>query len=360
MSASPGFILILDRDLPATQRNRIKRRLESLGATVQFVSGGTHPVLEVFGDTLAISTLRPETWSGVARRVEFASPHPHVAWGAGRAALDDPTGAETARRPTVVALGGEGGTRRVEVGPESFTIMAGPCAVEEPEATVALARTLSEFGVEVFRAGIDKPRTSPYAFQGLGSVGLEALRSVREEVGLPVVTEILDVRHLGPLSEAVDLLQVGARNMQNFTLLEELGRCRVPVLLKRAYSATVREFLLAAEYILSGGNDAVILCERGLRSAAASEGVVLDIGAVAELRRTTHLPVILDPSHGGAKAYRVPTLAAAATASGCDGLLIEVHSDPEIALSDGQQALDVETFRVTLARVRAIRQALRD
>lgn len=363
MSDAPGFILILERGLPPTQRNRIRRRLEALGATVQFVSGGVHPVLEVFGDTISISTLKPEIWPGVVKRVELTSPHPHAAWGLGRG---EGATADSPMLPTVVTIprpggGGESASDDpgfIEIGPGALTVLAGPCAVEDPEATLSLAHELAGLGVEVFRAGAFKPRTSPYAFQGAGDAGLEVLKAVREEVGLAVVTEILEIGQLDKLSEAADILQVGARNMHNFTLLKELGQCRMPILLKRGFAATVSEFLLAAEYILAGGNESVILCERGLRLAAGSEGVVLDLGAIPELRRATHLPIVVDPSHGGGRAYRVPALARAAVAAGADGILIEVHADPASALSDGQQALDLTTFQVTLAELAAMRQAL--
>ena len=215
------------------------------------------------------------------------------------------------------------------MGGGGFAIIAGPCAVEEEERTLRLAASVASSGAQLFRGGAFKPRTSPYAFQGMGEKGLKILERAREETGLGIVTEILDPRDVEKVSESADLLQVGSRNMHNYSLLKELGQIRAPILLKRGFSSTSEELMLAAEYILSGGNTNVILCERGIRCAAASRQVVLDLGIVPELKKKTHLPVVVDPSHGSAEAYRVPALAKAAVAAGADGLLVEVHDQPE-------------------------------
>jgi 3-deoxy-7-phosphoheptulonate synthase len=222
--------------------------------------------------------------------------------------------------------------------------MAGPCAVENENQLLATARGVKAGGARILRGGAFKPRTSPYCFQGLKEEGLRLLDLARAETGLPVVTEVMDARHLPMVLAVADILQVGSRNMQNFTLLEEVGKCRVPVLLKRGMSATLEEYLQAAEYVLKGGNDRVILCERGIRTFEPSTRNTLDLNAIPMLKRYTHLPVIVDPSHGTGHAWMVSRMAAAAVAAGADGLLVEVHCDPSSALSDGAHSLTLEAF----------------
>ncbi|MGW4381390.1 3-deoxy-7-phosphoheptulonate synthase [Kitasatospora sp. NPDC004531] len=242
------------------------------------------------------------------------------------------------------AGGGEPGTVRlgdVEIGPGGFTVIAGPCSVESPEQMLEIADAVREAGCHALRGGAFKPRSSPYAFQGLGREGLELLAKARAETGLPVVTEILDARDVDLVADHVDMLQVGARNMQNFTLLRELGRLRRPVLLKRGLSATVEETLLAAEYVLAGGNDQVVLCERGIRTFETGYRFTLDLGAVTLFKERSHLPVIVDPSHAAGETHRVVPLALAAAAVGADGIIVESHHDPASALCDGKQALPV-------------------
>jgi 3-deoxy-7-phosphoheptulonate synthase len=241
-----------------------------------------------------------------------------------------------------------------EVGGKRLAIMAGPCSVENEEQLLETAREVKKSGADFLRGGAFKPRTSPYAFQGLREKGLQILSAVKGETGLGVVTEVMDARHLDAVSEVADILQVGSRNMQNFTLLDELGTCRMPVLLKRGMSATLEELLLAAERIAAGGNERVILCERGIRTFETATRNTLDLNAVPYLKRASHLPVIVDPSHGTGHWWMVPPMARAAVAVGCDGLLVEVHPRPEEALSDGFQSLTPKTFERMMSEVRTI------
>jgi 3-deoxy-7-phosphoheptulonate synthase len=253
---------------------------------------------------------------------------------------------------TVISVGG------VDIGGFEVIVFAGPCAVESEEQIVATARAVKAGGARILRGGAFKPRTSPYSFQGLKDEGLGFLALARAETGLPVVTEVMDARHLEKVVACADILQIGSRNMQNFTLLEEVGKCRTPVLLKRGMSATLAEYLLAAEHVMRGGNERVILCERGIRTFEPSTRNTLDLNAVPMLKRLTHLPVIVDPSHGTGLAWMVPRLACAAIAAGADGLLIEVHGDPTSALSDGEQALTFAEFAQMMPEAAAVAAAV--
>ncbi|HEY3384259.1 MAG TPA: 3-deoxy-7-phosphoheptulonate synthase [Vicinamibacterales bacterium] len=248
--------------------------------------------------------------------------------------------------------------RGVDFGGREVVIVAGPCAVESEEQILTTARAVRAAGAKALRGGAFKPRTSPYSFQGLKHEGLALLALARAETGLPVVTEVMDPRHIEIVAAHADILQIGSRNMQNFTLLEEVGRSRHPVLLKRGMSATLTEYLQAAEYLLAAGNDRVILCERGIRTFEPSTRNTLDLNAVPLLHRHTHLPVLVDPSHGTGEAWMVPTLACAAVAAGADGLLIEVHCDPANARSDGAQSLTPEAFARLTRQVAAVAAAL--
>ena len=245
----------------------------------------------------------------------------------------------------------------VPVGGGHFAMIAGPCSVESEEQIVGIARAVKAAGAKLLRGGAFKPRTSPYDFQGLKAQGLELLKIARKETGLPIVTEIMGVEHL-PLFEDVDLIQVGARNMQNFDLLKELGRQPKPILLKRGLASTLKELLMSAEYIMAGGNEQVILCERGIRTFDDYTRNTLDLAVVPMLHELTHLPVIVDPSHATGIARLVPPMALAATAAGADGLIIEVHNDPIHALCDGAQSLRPEEYEALAKRVGAVREVL--
>jgi 3-deoxy-7-phosphoheptulonate synthase len=242
-----------------------------------------------------------------------------------------------------------------KIGKGHFTVIAGPCSVESEEQIVTVAKAVKAAGADLLRGGAFKPRTSPYDFQGLKEEGLKLLETAKQETGLPLVSECMGVDDL-PLFENVDVIQIGARNMQNYELLKAVGRLDKPVLLKRGRANTLREFLLSAEYILSEGNSRVILCERGIRAFDEGSRNTLDLAAISMLHDLTHLPVIVDPSHAAGIAKLVPSMAMAATACGCDGLMIEVHTDPESALSDGMQSLLPEEFADLMDQVRQIRE----
>ena len=259
---------------------------------------------------------------------------------------------ETRARRTTVHVAG------VEIGGPEIVVIAGPCAVESEQQLLSAAVAVRDRGARILRGGAFKPRTSPYSFQGLKEDGLRLLARARAETGLPVVTEVMDARHLELVAEHADCLQIGSRNMQNFTLLEEVGRCRKPVLLKRGMSATIDEYLHAAEYILKGGNEQVVLCERGIRTFEPSTRNTLDLNAVPMLKRRTHLPVLVDPSHGTGHAWMVPALARAAIAVGADGLIVEVHCDPAHALSDGAQSLTPDEFGAMMDELGAVAAAV--
>jgi 3-deoxy-7-phosphoheptulonate synthase len=259
---------------------------------------------------------------------------------------------ETRPEGTVVDVGG------VEIGGQSVVVIAGPCAVESREQLLGTARAVQANGGTILRGGAFKPRTSPYDFQGLRDEGLEILKWVSNETGLPVVTEVMETRAIEKISAYADMLQVGSRHMHSYPLLQEVGRSGKPVLLKRGWCATIDEFLLAAEYILKEGNDQVVLCERGIRTFEPSTRNTLDLNAVPVLKQRTHLPVIVDPSHGTGHWWMVPAMSRAAIAVGADGLLVEVHTNPATALSDGDQSLKPEGFEAMMPGVAAVAEAV--
>ena len=252
---------------------------------------------------------------------------------------------------TVVDCGG------VKLGGGMFQIIAGPCSVESEEQIITVAKAVKAAGATLLRGGAFKPRTSPYAFQGLHGEGIRLLEEAKKETGLPIVTEIMDANHL-PLFENVDVIQVGARNMQNFELLKELGKVNKPILLKRGLANTLQELLMSAEYIMAGGNEQVILCERGIRTFETATRNTLDLSCVPVLHQLTHLPVIIDPSHATGVSRLVKPMSLAAAACGADGLIIEVHNDPKHALCDGAQSLTPEEFADVAARVQAVRSCI--
>ncbi len=253
---------------------------------------------------------------------------------------------------TVIDLG-----NGIKIGDGSLHIMAGPCSVESEEQIVEIAKRVKNAGATILRGGAFKPRTSPYAFQGLKAEGLDLLKTARKETGLPIVTEIMKESHID-MFESVDIIQVGARNMQNFELLKELGKIDKPILLKRGLSATIEEWLMSAEYIMAGGNSKVILCERGIRTYENFTRNTLDVSAIPILKKLSHLPVIVDPSHASGKAWLVEPLAMAAVAAGADGLIIEVHNDPAHALSDGAQSLTPDQFDKVSKKIFDLKSAL--
>ena len=328
------FILTEKNQAEAVQQ-ALRQRLEGTGVTVAHPGG---EVLVLEGETFRLDGESLRLLPGVRAVQRLAEPYPLAAR----------TGHPA---DTVVSVG------KARIG-QDFCLIAGPCAVESPEQVTSIARQVSAAGAQLLRGGAFKPRTSPYTFGGLGAEGLELLCRAGRETGLPVVSEITDPRQLSLFRE-VDVLQVGARNMQNFELLRELGRQEKPVLLKRSFGATVTELLQAAEYILAGGNERVILCERGIRTFETDSRATLDVAGIAALKEQSHLPVLADPSHAAGRRELVAPLALAAAAAGADGLMIEVHDRPEEALSDGRQALTCGEFARLARRVQALTALLR-
>lgn len=300
---------------------------------------GEETVLSIEGVSIAMDDLMARLPEKPVRVIETAKKYQAVC----REAL--PTG-------THVSVGSE------TIGSGNVTLIAGPCALEDRKQAEAVATVLAEEGIRFFRAGVFKPRTSPYSFQGLGEEGLELLKEIKKAFGLFLVSEALDEHCLEKMLPVVDIVQIGSRNMQNFSLLKELGRCGLPVLLKRGMAATLDEFLMAAEYIVTGGNSRVILCERGIRTFGDHSRNTLDLSAVPYLKRETHLPVVVDPSHATGCAFMVRPLARAAVAAGADGIMVEVHPDPTVALSDGPQSIDLAEFRLLVHELKAVSSAV--
>jgi 3-deoxy-7-phosphoheptulonate synthase len=313
--------------------------LENQGVTVDPVYGADLTILGLVGDTSRIDSSRVEANRIVERVVFVAEPfkmankmfHPE---------------------PTVVEVEGR------KIGAGKISVIAGPCSVETEEQIRRIADDVKAAGASFLRGGAFKPRTSPYAFQGLRYDGLRLLQLARQATGLPIVSEIMSPHDIGVFADSVDLIQVGARNMQNFDLLKELGRISKPVLLKRGLSATIEEWLMSAEYLLAGGNRQVVLCERGIRTFENYTRNTLDLSAILAVKKMSHLPVIVDPSHAAGKWWMVPALAKAAVAAGADGLMIEVHNDPARALCDGQQSIKPDGFRALMEELRPIAEAV--
>lgn len=329
------MFILTEKNQAAAVQQALRQRLKDTGVTV------AHPGREVLvleGETFRLDGESLRLLPGVRAVQRLTEPYPLAAR----------TGHP---EDTVVSVG------KARIG-QDFCLIAGPCAVESWEQVTSIARQVSAAGAQLLRGGAFKPRTSPYTFGGLGAEGLELLCRAGRETGLPVVSEITDPRQL-PLFREVDVLQVGARNMQNFELLRELGRQEKPVLLKRSFGATVTELLQAAEYILAGGNERVILCERGIRTFETDSRATLDVAGIAALKEQSHLPVLADPSHAAGRRELVAPLALAAAAAGADGLMIEVHDRPEEALSDGRQALTCGEFARLARRVQALTALLR-
>jgi 3-deoxy-7-phosphoheptulonate synthase len=319
------MLIVMDSVATAEDVRRVVEAVESHGLQAHPIPGTQRTAIGITGNRGSVDPGAFENLPGVLEVIPVSAPYKLVS-------------REAKRENTVVSVGG------VPVGGERIAIVGGPCAVETEEQAVEIGRRVREAGGTLYRGGAFKPRTSPYSFQGLGEEGLRILSLVRRETGLPIVTEVLDTETVDLVAEHADCLQVGARNMQNFSLLKRLGRIRKPVLLKRGMSATIEELLLSAEYLLSEGNYQVMLCERGVRTFADHTRNTLDLSAVPYVQRISHLPILVDPSHGTGKRAKVLPLSRAAVAVGADGLLVEVHNEPDRALSDGPQAILPEAF----------------
>ena len=330
------MIILLKNHADPKQVDNLKAWLKSMGFDLHLSVGQSQTIMGLIGDTsrLDIDVIKSLEIVENVQRVQEPYKNANRKFHA---------------EDTVVKINGD-----VMIGGGHFAVIAGPCSVETEEQIVYVAKRVKEAGATLLRGGAFKPRTSPYAFQGLHEEGIRLLLLAKKETGLPIVTEIMDVNHL-PLFEDVDVIQVGARNMQNFELLKELGQTRKPILLKRGLANTIQEWLMSAEYIMAGGNDQVILCERGIRTFETATRNTLDLAAVPVLHRLTHLPVVVDPSHATGYAHLVKPMAVAATAAGADGLMIEVHNDPPHALSDGAQSLTPEAFEDTMKAVCSVR-----
>jgi 3-deoxy-7-phosphoheptulonate synthase len=332
-------ILILRAGATESEIAAVRERLRELGVPAHLTRGSGRAVLTLDGDEALLRSAQLEALPGVDRLVATQKPY--------KLASRDYRPEKTRIRVGRSTLG----SRRV-------TVMAGPCSVESRAQCFTIADAVAKAGATVFRGGAFKPRTSPYSFQGLGREGLEILADVRERTGLAVITEVMDTRDVELVARYADVLQVGARNVQNFSLLNEVGKSRIPVFLKRGMMTTVNELLMSAEYVMANGNENVILCERGIRSFDTALRNTLDLSAVPLLQSLTHLPVVVDPSHGvGDWRYVVP-MARAAVAAGCDGLMIEVHHSPETAFSDGVQSLLPQRFADGMAEIRKVARAV--
>ena len=329
-------MVIILRDNPAQKQiDSLVSWLKEKNLDVHIVKGAEQTIIGLIGDTSKIDMDSIKTMDIVEDVKRIQEPYKNV----NRKFHPDDT-------VVTIAPG-------IKIGGGSFQVMAGPCSVEESSQVLSIAEAVKAAGASILRGGAFKPRTSPYAFQGLGPKGIEILENAKKETGMPIVSEIMDISKL-PLFENIDIIQVGARNMQNYELLKELGKINKPVLLKRGLSSTIQELLMSAEYIMAGGNSRIILCERGIRTFETATRNTLDISAVPVLKELTHLPVIVDPSHGTGNARLVKPMAMAAVAAGADGLMIEVHNDPVHALCDGAQSLTLEAFGELMASVAKI------
>jgi len=335
VTGSPELLIVMSAHATSDQVDDVVARLAEAGADAHVTPGREATVIGAIGERELLAALPLEGFAGVDQVLPILKPYKLVS-------------RELVRDPTVVEARGR------RIGDGYFGLIAGPCTVEYREQTLVTARAVAASGATMLRGGAFKPRTSPYAFQGLGQEALDILEEAREETGLPLVTELMDPRHVEAVVATTDVIQIGARNMSNFSLLSEVGRADKPVLLKRGLSSTVEELLMAAEYIVKEGNARVILCERGIKTFETAMRFTLDIGAVPVLKQETHLPVIVDPSHAAGRRDLVLPLARAAVAAGADGVIVEVHPAPEEALCDGPQQIPAAEFEEFAAEIRAL------
>lgn len=323
------MIIAMKRGTVKEKIQQFAAYLEQQGVKIHFSEGASQTVLGLVGDTTGVDEEALRAHHLVEKVIRVQEPYKRV----NRLFHPEDTRIDT--------IGPDGEIRHIGAG--YLGIIAGPCSVESREQIITVATEVKQAGAGFLRGGAFKPRTSPYSFQGLGNEGLTLLLEAKKETGLPIVSELMDIHHLDAFNE-VDIIQIGARNMQNFTLLKELSRCRKPILLKRGLASTIKELLMAAEYLVAGGNDRIILCERGIRTFENYTRNTLDLAAIPALKKESHLPVIVDPSHATGLSWMVPTLAKASVAAGADGIMVEVHNNPETALCDGEQSLTPKEF----------------
>ena len=332
------MIAVLKHGTTPAQREQLVAWLRRMNLDVHISEGAEDTVLGLIGDTSRVDMELLASLDIVRSVKRVSEPYKQV-------------NRKFHPMDSIIEIG------NAKIGGGNFAMIAGPCSVESEEQIIGVARSVKEAGATILRGGAYKPRTSPYAFQGLGTQGLELLRAARAATGLPICTELMDLRHLDEFHD-IDMIQIGARNMQNFDLLKEVGKTDKPILLKRGLSSTIQEWLMSAEYIMSEGNEKIILCERGIRTYETATRNTLDLSCVPILHELSHLPVVVDPSHATGKAKLVTPMAVAAAASGADGLMIEVHNDPAHALCDGAQSLTPEKFAELAKKVGTIREAL--
>lgn len=320
------------------QISRVAKRIEASGLKAHISEGIEHTVIGALGQVFPELRDALELLPGVDQVIPVSKPYKLAS-------------REFHPRDTIVELNG------VAIGGNEIVVIAGPCAVESREQILATAQAVKAAGATVLRGGAFKPRTSPYQFRGLGESGLQLLAQAGKETEMPIITEVMSPDHVGLVAKYTDILQIGARNMQNFVLLDEVGKIKKPVLLKRGLSSSIQEWLLAAEYVMAQGNEQVILCERGIRTFETYTRNTMDLSAIPIIERVSHLPIIADPSHATGKWYLVIPLALAAVAAGADGLLIEVHPNPDLALADGPQSLTFDNFRLLMSQLLPIAKA---
>ena len=333
------MIIVLKPEATESQLKHIVSKVKALGLKPMISRGTERTIIGVIGEEDLLRVQPMEVFPGVEKVMPILAPYKLVS-------------REFKPADTIVDVNG------IKIGGDRIVVMAGPCAVENFDLLFSIARAVKKGGGAILRGGAFKPRTSPYSFQGLGEEGLKYLVEVKKRTGLPIATELMDVRDLDIVERHADIIQIGARNMQNFDLLKEVGRAKKPVLLKRGMSATVKDWLLSAEYILQNGNFNVILCERGIRTFETETRFTQDLSAIPIIKALSHLPVVVDPSHAAGRWGLVPSLSKAAVAGGADGLLIEVHSKPEEALCDGPQAMLPEKFAKLVVELRRIAKAV--
>lgn len=333
------MIVTMQREYEEGQLQKVITQLESVGFHTQVIRGTEKTVIAAVGDKSRLMYLPLEAMPGVDKVVPILAPYKMAS-------------REYNQQNTVIKVG------NLSIGGSEVHVMAGPCAVESREQLLESAHLVKQAGATILRGGAYKPRSSPYSFQGLEEEGLKYLAEAREETGLPIVTEVTDPRYVDLVNHYSDIIQIGARNMQNFSLLREVAKTGRPILLKRGLSATIDEWMLAAEYIMSAGNHQVILCERGIRTFETATRNTLDLSAVPLVKHLSHLPIIVDPSHGTGKWRLVKPMALAAIAAGADGLMIEVHPNPSEAISDGPQSLNPEKFQDLMGNLKTISEAV--
>lgn len=333
------MIVVMKKSATEKQIEKVLEKIRENGLKPHVSKGDIVTIIGIIGDERKVPESQLRVMSGVEKIMPVLSPYKLVS-------------RDFKPYNTIVKVNG------VKIGGNEIVVMAGPCSVESREQIIETARAVKHAGARILRGGAFKPRTSPYSFQGLGEEGLKLLAKAKEETGLPIITEVMDTRNIQAVCKYADILQIGARNMQNYNLLKEVGKCKHPVLLKRGLSATIKEWLMSAEYIMSEGNHTVILCERGIRTFEDYTRNTLDLNAVPAVRELTHLPVIVDPSHGTGRYTLVGPMSKAAIAAGADGLLIEVHPNPEKSVSDADQTISTKRFAMLMQDLKLVAKAV--